>query len=56
VSFEASELKGKRCRIIVRNELYDGKERTKVKAYQSVGAATNGSAASTTDDDKSLPF
>jgi hypothetical protein len=56
VSFEPAELVGKRCRIVVRNEMYEGKERTKVKAYQPAGAATNGHAAPTGTDVADLPF
>ena len=52
IEFEAAELVGKRCRIVVRNELYDGKDRTKVKAYQPAGAATNGNSSTAVKDDR----
>jgi Protein of unknown function (DUF669) len=51
VSFEAAELIGKKCRIVVRDELYNGETKTKVKAYTAVGAATNGTASSAVKDD-----
>jgi hypothetical protein len=43
---------GRLVQVIVRNEPYEGKERTKVKAYMSAGAAPVAAAAA---DDK-LPF
>lgn len=60
VKFEASDLKGKRANIVVREEPYDGKLKSRVKAYEpaaavsSPTATTNGSDAKADDDD--LPF
>lgn len=57
VEFQPAELVGKQCRIVVRDEPYNGEMKTRVKAYQSVGAATNGGSPTAVKDDKeSLPF
>jgi hypothetical protein len=58
VRFEASDLVGKRCKIVVRTEQYDGKDRSRVKAYETLGGepagATTGNSAPSVDDP--LPF
>jgi hypothetical protein len=58
VSFEASDLKGKRANIVVREEPYDGQMKSKVKAYEPASevAQTNGSAPDSKADDEDLPF
>lgn len=60
LSFEASDLEGKRAKILVREEPdQEGKPRTRVKAYEAaegepVGAASNGNGRKSDADD--LPF
>lgn len=57
VEFDWSELVGKRCRIVVRDEAYNGEWKTRVKAYQAVGAAaTNGSTTTGKADSEKLAF
>lgn len=59
VTFSASDLKGKRANIVVREEPYDGKPRSKVKAYEPASevAATNGSEPTEAKaDEDDLPF
>jgi hypothetical protein len=51
VAFDAPELIGKRCRIVVREEPYNGEMKTRVKAYQPAGAATNGASSTGAKDD-----
>lgn len=54
VAFEAEDLKGKKAQILVRNEPYDGKDRSRVKAYEPVGELATASNGSGSEDD--LPF
>ena len=54
VQVEAQSLVGRRATIVVRTEPYDGKDRSKVVAYEAAGepaAASNGKG-----DDDDLPF
>jgi len=58
VSIEAPAFVNKRAQILVRQELYNGEQRTKVKAYSPASeaapaAASNGQAKPDSDD---LPF
>lgn len=56
VKFEASDLMGKRARIVVRNETYDGKERTRVKAYEESKGEAPASSNGKKSDEEDLPF
>jgi hypothetical protein len=54
-----AQLKGRQCVIVVRNELYQGQERTKVKAYQPLQGdipTPTGVGATNGKDDDDLPF
>lgn len=58
VSLSADDLLGKRAQILVRTETYDGKERTKIKAYEAAASPAengNGSSPAKSDSDD-LPF
>lgn len=56
VKLEASDLIGKRCHIIVRNEPgQDGKDRSRVKAYLPASGRSD-AAGNGKSDDAALPF
>jgi hypothetical protein len=58
-TIDPDNLVGRKAQILVRNELYDGKERSKVKGYEPSGATGGASPPSTNGakkDEEDLPF
>lgn len=57
IDLDAAKLVGRRARIIVRSELYNGEQKSRVKGYEPAGNATGATpVAAGKKDDDDLPF